>query len=80
VAGLAAEARFELSSPDIGMAGLDPAIHDFLRKKQEVDARHKAGHDGQKNERPGAIPAFFLCNGGFAWHHIDHDTGASPCA
>jgi hypothetical protein len=93
VAGLAAEARFELSSPDIVMAGLDPAIHDFLRKKQDVDARHRrqvyavcakqtamAGHDGQKNERPGAIPAFFLCNGGFAWHHGDHDTGASPCA
>jgi hypothetical protein len=26
------------------MAGLVPAIHVFLRKK-DVDARHKAGHD-----------------------------------
>jgi hypothetical protein len=24
------------------MAGLDPAIHDFF---EDVDARHKAGHD-----------------------------------
>jgi hypothetical protein len=29
------------------MAGLDPAIHDLRRKMPEdVDARHKAGHDG----------------------------------
>jgi hypothetical protein len=31
------------------MAGLDPAIHDLLRggsAKKDVDARHKAGHDG----------------------------------
>jgi len=30
------------------MAGLDPAIHDLSpeRVKQDVDARHKAGHDG----------------------------------
>jgi hypothetical protein len=28
------------------MAGLDPAIHVFLRcGKEDVDARHKAGHD-----------------------------------
>jgi hypothetical protein len=27
------------------MAGLVPAIHDFLCS-QDVDARHKAGHDG----------------------------------
>jgi hypothetical protein len=28
------------------MAGLDPAIHVFLFVKfEEVDARHKAGHD-----------------------------------
>jgi hypothetical protein len=28
------------------MAGLVPAIHAFLAKlKQDVDARHKAGHD-----------------------------------
>jgi hypothetical protein len=29
------------------MAGLDPAIHDFLRHTKDVDARHKAGHDGE---------------------------------
>jgi MFS family permease len=28
------------------MAGLDPAIHVFLDGKEDVDARHKAGHDG----------------------------------
>jgi hypothetical protein len=30
------------------MAGLDPAIHDLLPMaiKEDVDARHKAGHDG----------------------------------
>ena len=28
------------------MAGLVPAIHVFLFAKQDVDARHKAGHDG----------------------------------
>ena len=28
------------------MAGLDPAIHDFLAfDSEDVDARHKAGHD-----------------------------------
>jgi hypothetical protein len=27
------------------MAGLDPAIHDFGRAKQDVDARVKPGHD-----------------------------------
>jgi hypothetical protein len=30
------------------MAGLVPAIHVFLcSTKKDVDARHKAGHDGQ---------------------------------
>jgi hypothetical protein len=28
------------------MAGLVPAIHALLAMKQDVDARHKAGHDG----------------------------------
>jgi len=32
------------------MAGLDPAIHEFL--VQDVDARHEAGHDGGKNGAP----------------------------
>jgi len=27
------------------MAGLVPAIHVFVSRKQDVDARHKAGHD-----------------------------------
>ncbi len=32
------------------MAGLGPAIHAFLVKaRQDVDARHKAGHDDGKN-------------------------------
>ncbi|MDB5599856.1 MAG: hypothetical protein JWN71_1900 [Xanthobacteraceae bacterium] len=31
------------------MAGLVPAIHVFLADKPEdVDARHKAGHDGER--------------------------------
>jgi len=28
------------------MAGLVPAIHVFFLPKEDVDARHKAGHDG----------------------------------
>jgi hypothetical protein len=31
------------------MAGLVPAIHDFGASKKDVDARHKAGHDGGKS-------------------------------
>jgi hypothetical protein len=31
------------------MAGLVPAIHAFLFAKQDVDARHKAGHDGAES-------------------------------
>jgi hypothetical protein len=31
------------------MAGLDPAIHDFLAGgTKDVDARHKAGHDDER--------------------------------
>jgi hypothetical protein len=29
------------------MAGLGPAIHVLLREIKDVDARHKAGHDGR---------------------------------
>jgi hypothetical protein len=29
------------------MAGLVPAIHVFNAKREDVDARHKAGHDGK---------------------------------
>jgi hypothetical protein len=28
------------------MAGLVPAIHVFIDRAEDVDARHKAGHDG----------------------------------
>jgi hypothetical protein len=39
-------------SLDIVMAGLDPAIHDFLATVgKDVDARHKAGHDEGENWR-----------------------------
>jgi hypothetical protein len=31
------------------MAGLVPAIRDFLRRDKDVDARHKAGHDENRN-------------------------------
>jgi hypothetical protein len=31
------------------MAGLVSAIHDLLTVPQDVDARHKAGHDEVKN-------------------------------
>jgi hypothetical protein len=30
------------------MAGLVPAIHAFTDMKQDVDARHKAGHDAKR--------------------------------
>jgi hypothetical protein len=33
------------------VAGLDPAIHVFDAKGKDVDARHKAGHDGSIRER-----------------------------
>jgi len=36
------------------MAGLVPAIHVFLflkRSKEDVDARHKAGHDDGESRR-----------------------------
>ena len=34
------------------MAGLVPAINDLLLKScKDVDARHKAGHDGELRER-----------------------------
>jgi hypothetical protein len=33
------------------MAGLVPAIHALAAGKKDVDARHKAGHDGLKDCR-----------------------------
>jgi hypothetical protein len=36
------------------MAGLVPAIHDLsVGGKEDVDARHKAGHDEGPDERSG---------------------------
>jgi hypothetical protein len=31
-------------APEFVMAGLDPAIHVFVTKGQDMDARHEAGH------------------------------------
>jgi hypothetical protein len=47
MAGHPAEAGVELRRPNIVMAGLVPAIHDFLCC-QNVDARVKPGQDGKK--------------------------------
>jgi hypothetical protein len=44
------------------MAGLDPAIHGFLLVKQDVDARHKAGHDENENKKAGSNPGLFCCS------------------
>jgi len=38
------------------MAGLVPAIHVFSCVKQDVDARHKAGHDEQCDPAGGLAP------------------------
>jgi hypothetical protein len=49
-------------SLDIVMAGLDPAIHDFLAAiTKDVDARHKAGHD--EGERTGEFTDFLFRSG-----------------
>jgi hypothetical protein len=37
------------------VAGLVPAIHVFLLRKKDVDARHKAGHDETLNCPNGAM-------------------------
>jgi hypothetical protein len=42
-------AKVVLESLVVVMAGLVPAIHVFGRKKQDVDARHKAGHDASRD-------------------------------
>jgi hypothetical protein len=34
------------------MAGVVPAIHDLLRKSEDVDARRKAAHDERKGFAP----------------------------
>ena len=40
------------------MAGLVPAIHVFAHCKKDVDARHKAGHDGECSDM--AKPRYYL--------------------
>jgi hypothetical protein len=42
------------------MAGLVPAIHVFDASKQDVDARHKAGHDESKSH---AVPISDIASG-----------------
>jgi hypothetical protein len=40
----------EQENQTVVMAGLVPAIHVFLSSRaKDVDARHKAGHDGGKS-------------------------------
>jgi sulfur-carrier protein len=50
------------------MAGLDPAVHDFLRSCEDVDARVKPGHDGERRAEAavltGELPVKILY---FAW-------------
>jgi hypothetical protein len=43
-----------LASQPAVMAGLVPAIHVFARKidRENVDARHEAGHDGPEGAAP----------------------------
>ena len=57
------------------MAGLVPAIHVFLRCGTDVDARHKAGHDGAcGSSRAGtALVVSLLCvlvSGLFVRFHV----------
>jgi hypothetical protein len=68
VAGHPAEARFELRRHQSSWPGKS-AKRVFAKMtrpsttffgKQDVDARHKAGHDEEKDGRPGAIPAFLF--------------------
>src|ERR1700754_1762737 len=41
------------------MAGLDPAIHALRPRRKDVDARHKAGHDGGEASGPPHASAYF---------------------
>jgi hypothetical protein len=43
------------------MAGLVPAIHVFVYRKQVVDARHKAGHDDVGGTLPRYAATGFGC-------------------
>jgi hypothetical protein len=60
VAGLAAEARFELKAPTSSWPGLTRPSTTFCFGKQDVDARHKAGHDEKKNKKAGSNPGLFF--------------------
>jgi hypothetical protein len=57
VAGLAAEARFELRH--IVMPGLVPGIHVLLRQNKVVDGRVKPGHDEKRDMKAGSDPGLF---------------------
>jgi hypothetical protein len=72
VAGLAAEARFELKAPASSWPGLTRPSTTFSFAKQDVDARHRrqvyavcakqiamAGHDEKKNKKAGSNPGLF---------------------
>jgi hypothetical protein len=50
------------------MAGLVPAIHVFVDDRQDVDARHKAGHDEQLLLRPDRVGG--ALDEGLYFHHI----------
>jgi len=67
------------------MAGLVPAIHVFdVARPQDVDARHKAGHDGREavplshNRKLGILPvsdqhaAWIVCDAEFRFDGRDH--------
>jgi hypothetical protein len=91
VAGIAAEARFELSSPNFVMAGLDPAIHDLLRKQKQKAgsdpglfcSRHSGmrllaqarNDDEEEQSRP-----FFFARTDIIGTMSASTRGASPCA
>jgi hypothetical protein len=60
------------SRPKDGVASLAyvPAIHVFLlRSPQDVDARHKVGHDGEKSPRASWTGAE---RGGMKTHDLGH--------
>ncbi len=45
------------------MAGLVPAIHDLLAcRSEDVDARHKVGHDDEESLVPHIAAAYGICH------------------
>ena len=77
MAGLAAEARLELKAPTSSWPGLTRPSTTFSFAKQDVDARHKAGHDEKKNkkaEKDGTIaPQRKLANEKPKGETVDYD-------